>query len=379
MATSRQQIIDLINDYIYTNGRQRITAVQLNEILTLIANSFELVGQGTGGGINDVLNTDPNVEDNQKIINRNGGQFELSGMIDVTDNLSIPYIGFYTTKEGEEIDPRDPDRGFQLGAVISNQMATLIGNSVGFNPFDFLNGGSETPFNNFLNSQKKQNKTKQKAEQKTEQKAEAEQSRVAGVLSLYLPDNIYFNDKDGIERGLYSGLIQDNSQNIIQIQGDRIRIESVGKQSDISTGAEVELEGSIEVGRRHIEQEIYFEGSDMNARETLYSSQKEFAFNWNRTLLIDADGLRFDRTKRLSYDTDSNTGTAGVATLNFGEVIVNTTAIRDNSYVMLTVQNTGQFNGNIRVSEIVSGSGFTVSSSDNTDTCNVLWQIIDIY
>ncbi|MBN9292836.1 MAG: hypothetical protein J0G96_02515 [Flavobacteriia bacterium] len=365
MRPTREQIIDLINQYIYTNGRQRITAIQLNEILTLIANSFELIGQGTGGGINQVLNTDPNVEDNQKIINKNGGQVELSGMIDISDDISIPYIGLLTGVEGKDPDPENPNKGYQLGALASNQMATIIGNSIGINPFDYLNQQNGiASLNTFIN---------------TERLAEEErrEPEMVGAFSLYLANSFSLGGESRVNRGVYSGLVHDYTRNILQIQEERIRQGIVRNQTD-AAGIERELETRIEVGVGHIKQEIFYDGSDVSAGEVLSMGSKEFSFNQNRTLSINFDGLRFSSTKRLAYDTDSFSGTAGVATLVSGSVLVNTTAIKTNSYVMLTVQNSGEFQGNIRVSDKKADSGFRISSTDNTDNCQVLWQIIDL-
>lgn len=403
MKPTREQIIDLINQYIYTNGRQRITAIQLNEILTLIANSFELVGQGTGGGINQVLNTDPNVENNQKIINKNGGRLDLSGTIDVTDEIRIPYMGLLTGVEGNKPDPKDPDKGYQFGAVVSNQMATVVGNSIGINPFEYLDQQKNiSPLDKLINIEKEREKeerrntyrkaqnvtvTESATEQTKDPKSvnklvslkpmEREDPRIVGALSLYLPDNLSLGGKEILKRGVYSGLVHNYTQNILQIQEERIQL-SVVRNQVFQSGEEMELEARIEVGGKFIEQEISYDRSDNSAYEVLYLGAKEFSFNRSRTLSIDIEGLRFDSRKRLAYNTDPSSGTAGVAKLVSGSVLVNTTAIKTNSYVMLTVQNSGEFQGNIRVSEKTAGSGFRISSTNNTDNCQVLWQIIDL-
>lgn len=387
MATKREQIIDLINDYIYTNGRQRITAIQLNEILTVIANSYELVGEGSGGGISQVLTTDPNVKDNQKIINPNGGLLELSGVIDINDEISVPYMGILTGAEGPKPDPTDPNRGYQFGAVVSNQMATVIGNSIGINPFEYLNPkNSKLSFNGLVNSaeerQKEETRTAQKAEHNLGLKAvKAEKARrdpeTVGAVSLYLPDNLSLGGEDVIDRGMYSGMIHEFAQNLIKVQQDRIRLDT---RTTIASerGIGGNTESRFEIGNGYVESEISVENSDIRSWEVLYTDSKQFLFNGNQTLMIDSDGLRFTGSKRLAYNTDSFAGTAGVATLDGGSVFINTTAVRANSYVMLTVQSSGEFQGNIRISEKTENVGFRISSTYDTDNCQVLWQIIDI-
>lgn len=73
--------------------------------------------------------------------------------------------------------------------------------------------------------------------------------------------------------------------------------------------------------------------------------------------------------------TTGTNASCGFATLVAGTVTVNTTAITASSGVKLTVQETGQYNGRIRMSAKVAGTSFTITSSDNTDTCTVYWEI----
>lgn len=369
MESKREQIIDLINEFIYTNGRQRITAAQLNNILNVIANSFELVGEGTGGGINDVLNNDPNVDDNQKILNANGGQFELSGMIPVSDELRLPYIGFLTSIEGNSspsfrasvapfsADP-EPEEKPSIGGVVSNQFATVIGNIDGFNPFDQLN--EDNLLSKFKNESEEDFATKG---------LRAYEPRRTATLSLYLPDSVRIGDY-GLPRGVYSGLVQDNIQNITEIREDKIGISAHYSYSDGIK--DVERTGAIDVRHEFILNKM----SDENgvSRIIQESTRKYYEFDGEESLQINNTGLRFNYGKRLSYVSGSET--AGVASLVSGEVTVGTSALTANSYIMLTVQDRGDFNGNIRVAS-KSDSGFTIASSDSSDNCNVLWQIID--
>lgn len=67
---------------------------------------------------------------------------------------------------------------------------------------------------------------------------------------------------------------------------------------------------------------------------------------------------------------------SGVATLSGGTKTVNTPAIKTTDRVRLTVQPGGTYAGNIRVSAIVNLTSFTILSSNNTDTCNIFWEIV---
>lgn len=363
MASKREQIIDLINEYIYTNGRQRITAIQLNEILMLIANSFELVGQGIGGGISQVLDTDPNVENNQKIINKNGGRFELSGELEIDKEVSFPYIGFVTVKDeiSDTSSGLAPDETPKVGGIISSEIATIIGNIDGLNPFE-----SDNVSNLLYNIQNQEVK---------ELGSEVRNASVTetGVLSLYLP-NFFPIGKSGIERGVYSGLLQDHIQNIIEIREDKIGITAHYHYSEDRYNDK--RNSSIDVRHDFIQHKT--SNTSGYSNEIQDPSRKKFEFDGQTTLEITKEGLTVQNGKRLTYYTDSSSGTAGIAVLTSGSVLVSTTAIRANSYVLLTVQDSGEFQGNIRVSEKTAGSGFRISSTNNTDNCQVLWQIIDI-
>lgn len=88
---TRQQIIDLIDEYIYTNGEQRITAAQLREILIDITNAFAM--DGAASGIEAVLAAGQEVTDGRAITNAHGGSVLLSENFAVMDQ-EINYMGF---------------------------------------------------------------------------------------------------------------------------------------------------------------------------------------------------------------------------------------------------------------------------------------------
>ncbi len=67
----------------------------------------------------------------------------------------------------------------------------------------------------------------------------------------------------------------------------------------------------------------------------------------------------------------------GLATLVAGTVVVATTAVTANSRIQLTVQETGVFAGNVRVSARAAGVSFTILSSNAADTAQVAWEIFE--
>lgn len=86
-------------------------------------------------------------------------------------------------------------------------------------------------------------------------------------------------------------------------------------------------------------------------------------------------GLRIQTLgKGISIKEGAN-GKMGLATLVAGTVVVSNTTVTAASRIQLTVQETGTFTGNIRVSARSVGSSFTILSSVNTDTAQVLWEI----
>lgn len=363
MKSKREQIIDLINEYIYTNGRQRITANQLNELLTLIANSFELLGQGTGGGINAVLTTDSNVDDNQKITNNNGGQVELSGKIDIDSEISVPYIGFLSSQEGIDID--GTNQSPKIGGVISNQWATVIGNIDGWNPLEPENGADFSPMiRGWLQNDNN-------ASRLNRDSLSADDGAVrSAAAAIYLPNDISFGDLEA-QRGVYTGLIQDDRMSFLRMGQDDL---------EISVRSEYATDKGTEKKKSSIDIQDYYISNEINdpirfSREVLESTRKYIEFDGQEVLEVNNTGLKFNSGKRISYVSGSET--AGIAVLTAGQVTVSTTAMSDYSYVMLTVQNEGVFQGNIRISSKTK-SDFTISSSNDSDNCQVLWQIIDI-
>lgn len=67
----------------------------------------------------------------------------------------------------------------------------------------------------------------------------------------------------------------------------------------------------------------------------------------------------------------------GTATLVAGTVTVNTTGVTANSRIFLTCLTPGGAPGFLRVSAVVAGTSFTITSSSGTDTSVVAWIIVE--
>lgn len=70
-------------------------------------------------------------------------------------------------------------------------------------------------------------------------------------------------------------------------------------------------------------------------------------------------------------------GKQGTATLVAGTVTIANTSITANSRILITPQETGALTGILRVSARVVGTSFTITSSVNTDTALVAWEIFE--
>lgn len=132
---TREHIIDLINQYIYTNGTQSITAAQLHEILLEIANAFAMEGGGgSTGDISAVLQTGNQVTEGQTIVNENGGSVLLASHMTEGDT-SYDYLGL------------DFSRPAHQGFVYNSETQILIGNLKRTNPsrnvFNMADGALE--------------------------------------------------------------------------------------------------------------------------------------------------------------------------------------------------------------------------------------------
>lgn len=128
---TRQQIIDLIDEYIYTNGEQRITAAQLREILIDITNAFAM--DGAASGIEAVLAAGHAVTDGRAITNEHGGSVLLSENLTLMEqevnfmglDVSVPAYQTFNyllpSQLSEGVFKRSsPDRDFLTVATIGD-------------------------------------------------------------------------------------------------------------------------------------------------------------------------------------------------------------------------------------------------------------------
>lgn len=67
----------------------------------------------------------------------------------------------------------------------------------------------------------------------------------------------------------------------------------------------------------------------------------------------------------------------GVATLAAGTVTVANSTVTANTRILLTPQDAGALTGIVRVSARVAGTSFTITSTVNTDTAVVAWELFE--
>lgn len=354
MNDKRNEIIALINDYIYTNGEQRITAEQLHEILNEIAVYYALKSESGGGktGIDEVLAFDPNVSLGRAIYNPVGGRVELAGNLDM-DGRTLPYVGLTSVS---------PTKDY-TGIVLSNDKMTSTGNFKGIDPFT------------------------------SGQKPEKEGDYMAVVVSN--SENVM--DESGevaLERGNIlmardinsSSFIRQNESNIelvVDSAGKKSRGERIAQTIRTSTGAVnefridskyLENKSLDSLGNGMIQRVSFgavswdlwkaYEGGNMGTMENLVS--------------INSSGLNLFPGKKIIVYQGVDGNTAGTVQLQGGVAEVLTKAVVSNSCIMLTVQGEGRYDGRIRVEGKEPEKGFKITSSNIEDNCTVFWQIIDI-
>ena len=132
--------------------------------------------------------------------------------------------------------------------------------------------------------------------------------------------------------------------------------------------------------------ELVFEVGD-NA-DPFRSNGQRFRFFYNAAtsgtskspFIVDYDSVFVDANlvaKKIALRDTGSAVTSGKVTLASGIATVNTTAVNSNSVIILTVQETGTNNGRIRVSARISGTSFSIVSSDLGDSCDVGFIIIN--
>ncbi|MBU3660688.1 MAG: hypothetical protein FGM14_12490 [Flavobacteriales bacterium] len=392
MATkpmTREQIIDLINQYIYTNGLQRISAAQLNEILIDMATSFAIEG-GASSGLDAVLETGSTVSENREITNENGGAFKLDAELTIGETI-IKYIGMNFNDgltEGAAYVGKDMSAYGNRRLPEENRTDNTITEAI---TFYNLNGGP---------------------------KFQKISGRDSSDLNTFSFKNL---NEDSLPTGIVSFVNSDNATSGQLIQSDQIDLEVRSEGDENTSYGQLQLSGGyaamyVSNGDSSANMNIYqhrFDTSIYGGPQSSSHNQSSSEFNWRihdsmvgpqstihtqsinefnwkvkDSLIMVADfdglvltkGLTLREGNKLTLSSGGSAPTSGRATLitGTGSAFVATTAVNSDSVISLTVQESGEFKGNIRVFSKSPNMGFVISSSDVTDTCEVFWQIIDL-
>lgn len=350
--SKRQQIIDLINQYIYTNGRQRITAMELNQILTEIANSYALTTESSSGGIQAAIEANPNVTKNAAIINTENGRLDLDFDVEVGKDLILNFLGFNTV------------RNEQQGIVLSASNFTAIGN---FNE-QIVNAQKNAlepdlkkerayTLHSILRSKRKPVDKSRKPE---------EESVESDVRALFTS-----NEQDDISDAFQQPGIMSEFENQYGVRSSMIL-------SDYNALLQVKSEyyqSTLQIGESYIG---FQNRSGYSGNYSQYYSNEYGHYwysNYGETFSIDPFGVRISYDKKLRLGRGA---TAGTATMVNGSVVVSTSQVNSQSVISLTVQAGGNYDGNVRVSQVSDGISFTISTNNTNDNCIVFWQIIEI-
>jgi hypothetical protein len=97
---------------------------------------------------------------------------------------------------------------------------------------------------------------------------------------------------------------------------------------------------------------------------------------WNVLGVAREGGALGDRVRVFVFGSQRAALPAGTAVLVAGTVTVNTALVKTGAIIMLTYSVPGGAQGFLRVSAIVNGTSFTISSSSGTDTSTVAWAIV---
>ena len=431
-VVTRQQLISLINQYIYSNGNQRITGDQLNEILLEIANAFQM--QGGSAGIDGVLAAGSVVSDGREITNELGGKLRLSASQEFEGELrkfmgfniaSSPYQGFLYTSDGLSVIGNqkkmpdsvaamtampEPDEEFNARTIYNVKdgpvsetldkdddsldrgiISTVSSSNYKTTQTIYDSGISANVRNQFDENESTELSAWSGSINMSVYSSNGSSSASVnnGSINSYLSNNSgnYSSGYQFPERFQHS--VQENSglrntqinQYTNSIQG---YVFESGQYSQInqyggSINNTVTGYGYNSQSNQSTTQILH---SVSNGPQTSFHVQTPIAQSWsNETgeiVVIDHKGLKISTGKKMTLVAGGAAQTAGRVSLFGGTASVFTTAISANSVVNLTVQVGGTFTGNIRVSALNPGSSFTILSSVNTDNCTVFWQIIDL-
>lgn len=347
MATlTRQQLINLINRYIYANGQQRITAAQLNEILLDIADSFVIEGGGTANGIDAVLAAGSAVTAGRKITNPYGGSLYLAGSYD-SDKVT-----YYTGLESANDDYQS--------AVLTSMGANYIASFKRLDP-------EETIF-----------------EQLGKEVMETGEVFTAMIMQSLDPGK---EDEDVGEDAIGMVMITDNGRNHIAVKkyGITSKVQRPSGEYSRNSLVEGQINNEVVSGPQssfHTQSAAVIDRSIYDMRAQFSAGMNSNSENWSDMrggiFSIGQNGVKLSAGRKLGLTTGGTAPTAGLISLSSGSATITTGAVQANSIISLTVQESGVYTGRIRVSGKMPGTGFTISSSVDTDTCSVFWQIIDL-
>ncbi len=341
---TRQQLINLINQYIYTNGQQRINASQLNEILIEIANAFVMEGGSTASGIDEVLEEGSTVSDGREITNSFGGKVQLAvAALDITtlDKGPEPVIEPY------EYVGMNVGGSSKIGQIYVDKRKTVIGNIR-------TNDLTKTLFE----------------------------------VPMPIPDDelyvgtIYNLERDPIIDGQFKFGAGVANITLSSDYGTGQSIENGAAGMRVQSFSDENTNADLTVGIASIESYISNGFSGFSGPQSTAHVQTYYSHVWKKdnedVATINQSGISLSPEKRVTLSSGGSAPTAGLTPLAGGTATVNTAAVRSNSIISLTVQEAGIFTGNIRVSAKTPGDSFKISSTSVKDTCSVFWQIIDI-
>jgi hypothetical protein len=333
--------------------------------LILIANAFAMEGKASSG-IDEVLERGDTVSGDREIKNIRGGKIKLSAE-ELVANVLSQIIGI-------EVSDTQNKGMLQISkgiSAIGNISTTLKEEPTEKGMFD--------------------NMTAKMFPATTEETARI----VAADSQSFSTGTIYISTPGGqrpLTIGAHTLYVDDNTQSIVSVSNQGI------------SGAVYHSQGDVSYTTR---QQIGIDNSSMSIQagdQSSQANQNAGAFSlsftqsgikktfqtvcdlngqrwWNETggiASIESSGVRLLAGKKIELTQTGNAPTAGLATLVEGTVTINTSAIKKGTVVSLTVQNQGNYTGNIRVAELVANTSFTIRSTVKTDNCVVFWQIIDL-
>lgn len=413
MATiTRQQIIGLINQYIYTNGNQEITAEQMHEILTDIANAFAMEGSAGTGGIEQVLAQGSAVSNGRQITNSFGGKLQLAVVPQVTNTIlnrepepeeTHKYMGFNVREEDYTGQMYTSDNRTVIGGMQASDASKTLFKVTRPEKGEFSAGtvyelrsndktrpdGSESgpgKGSNALDEGGFAARILAKGDMEAQPSEEMPFRR--GITSFAMSESVgamsywgdgYFDTNIG---SLAGG--RDNSSLSMTTSNVWMSVGSYnGSASQEINSGSVSSSVYDNTGKSSIRAQSFSEIDNLvvtgpqSTRHTQTSMRHLWEIENTTVASIDNSGFGLSQGKRLTLGSGGVNATSGVATLVSGSVMVPTTAVRSNSVISLTVQNDGTYSGNIRVGSKTPGSNFTITSASG-DNCRVFWQIIDI-